>query len=178
MEFLKNFDLKVKKFFGEKQNKKARFILILGCAGIMLIVLSEVVPQNKPELKDTKESFLSTSEKESELEKRIEDAISKIKGVGQTDVTITLDSSDEFYYAKNSYENIDEAEVAKEYELVLIEGENGEEPLLIKTSEAKIRGVLIICEGGNNSLVCEKIIEAVCALLNIPSNKVSVAEMA
>ena len=65
MEFLKNFDLKVKKFFGEKQNKKARFILILGCAGIMLIVLSEVVPQNKPELKDTKESFLSTSEKES-----------------------------------------------------------------------------------------------------------------
>ena len=53
-----------------------------------------------------------------------------------------------------------------------------EEPLVLKTKEAKIRGVLVVCEGGENPLVCEKVLEAVCALLDIPSNKVSVAKMA
>ena len=57
-------------------------------------------------------------------------------------------------------------------------GDDGEKPIVIRTDEAKIRGVLVICEGGKNPLVREKIIEAVCALFNIPSNKVSVAEMA
>ncbi|MBR5872423.1 MAG: stage III sporulation protein AG, partial [Oscillospiraceae bacterium] len=65
-----------------------------------------------------------------------------------------------------------------EDEIVIIEDDDGEKPIVIRTDEAKIRGVLVICEGGKNPLVREKIIEAVCALFNIPSNKVSVAEMA
>ena len=59
-----------------------------------------------------------------------------------------------------------------------MEGAEGEEPIVLKTDEAKIRGVLVVCEGGDDPFVCEKILEAICALLDVPSNKVSVAKMA
>lgn len=178
MEIIKKLDLKIKKFFGGNDSKRSKLILVCGCVGILLIFLSELLPENKAEHYYKNHSVSETIDEENELEKRIEKAVSQIKGAGRTEVTITLDSSDEYFYAKNSSENYDESEENTEYELVIIEGQNGEEPLLIKTYKAKIRGVLIVCDGGNNPLVCEKIIDAVCALLNVPSNKVSVAEMA
>ncbi len=179
MEIIKNIDSKLKELFGGKQNGKARFVLILGCVGILLIFLSELFPKNVTEYPAKENTnFYELSDSETKIEKRIEEAVSKIKGAGRTHVTITFDSSEEFFYAKNSSENVDESEKSKEYEFVIIEGKNGDEPIVLKKSEAKIRGILIVCDGGKNPLVCEKIIEAVCALLDIPSNKVSVAEMA
>ena len=179
MEIIKKFDLKIKEFFEAKQNKKAGFILILGCIGITFIFLSELFPENKDKNSLVKERNLSEiSEKESELEKRIGEAVSKIKGAGRTNVVITFESSDEYFYAKNNASDYDQNGESNEFEFVIIEGENGEEPLLIKKKEAEIRGVLVICDGGKDPFVREKILEAVCALLDISSNKVSVAEMA
>ena len=115
---------------------------------------------------------------ESRLEEKLEEEISKISGAGKTSVMITFDSSKEYFYAQNSSEDIDETEVKKENEFVITEGESGDTPIMLKTKEAKVRGVLVICEGGENALVREKIIESVCALLDIPSNHISVAKMA
>ena len=179
MDLAEKISSGLKNFFQKNKNEKIKIILILGFLGIFLILISEIPYSRESGSEIEKESvFYETDEKESDLEQKIEKAISKIKGAGKTIITITLDSSEEYYYAKNASEDNDGNNKAKEYEYVIIEGDKREEPLIIKKSEAKIRGVLIVCEGGKNPLVCEKITEAVCALLDIPSNKVSVAEMA
>ena len=179
MEIIKNIGSNIKKIFKGKQNKKAILIFSLGAIGIILILLSEILPEKDSENKTAESLFVSEiSQKEKILEQRISEAVSKINGAGKTHVTITFESSEEYIFAENFSENSSENEAEIESELVIIEGEKGDLPVTIKTNEAKIRGVLIICEGGKNPLVKEKIIEGVCALLDIPSNKVSVAEMA
>ena len=176
MSEIKSFVSKFKDMFSVIKNKKNVLIVLLGFIGIFLIFISEIVPEREKEIVKTPSDLPSGFELE--LEKRLEEAVSQISGAGKTDITITLDSSKEYFYAKNSSENIDDSETEKESELVILEGAEGEEPIVLKTDEAKIRGVLVVCEGGNDPLVCEKILEAICALLDIPSNKVSVAKMA
>lgn len=179
MDNIKDYFEKIKTGFKNIGSKKSAFILMLGLIGILLIGLSELFPEQKNEEKViTKEKDSGFSEKEAEIEKRIEDAVSKIKGAGKTEVTVMLESSEEYFYAENSSESSGEKDIDTESEYVIIDGENGEKPLLIKTKEAEIRGVLVVCEGGENAFVKERIIEAICALLDIPSNRVSVAEMA
>lgn len=177
MDKIKKID--IKKFLNENRNKKTLLILAAGLIGIVFILFSEAASEKKSYDSTEKETFdKDISESEITLENRIGEAVSKIKGAGKTHVTITFESSEETFYAKNFSGSIREKEKENEEEIVVIDGKNGEEPIYLKTNVAKIRGVLVICEGGANPLVKEKIIEGICALLDIPSNKVSVAEMA
>ncbi len=179
MENVKNFIKKIKIFFNSKENKKLYIIFLLGCIGILLISLSEF-SSSASEVSASK-SAISTNpvfEPDEKLETRLEEEISKISGAGKTSVMLTFDSSKEYFYAKNSNESVDENEKNREQEFVVIEGKDGDEPIILKTAEAKVRGVLVVCEGGNNAVVREKIIEALCALLDISSNHISVAGMA
>lgn len=179
MEFLKNLN---KKIFAEKQNRKLLWIVLAGFIGILLISLSELAAEplnsNYTESEVAGGTDYFPQDHEALLESRLEEEISKISGAGKTSVMLTVDSSKEYFYAENHYEDIAETEKSSEREFVVIEGKNGDEPVVLKIKESKIRGVLVVCEGGDNSLVKEKIIEAVCALLDISSNRVSVARMA
>lgn len=176
MEEIKSIKSKLSETISKIKNKKVFLIVLLGICGIFLIFLSELFPENDNTIPQKNKSDIF--EEEPELEVKLEEAVSKISGAGKTDVTITYSSSKEIFYAENFSEARGNSETDKESELVIIEGENGEEPVVLKTDEAKIRGVLVVCEGGNNPIVCEKIIEAICALLDVSSNKVSVAKMA
>ncbi|MBQ7874846.1 MAG: hypothetical protein IJ306_06805 [Oscillospiraceae bacterium] len=179
MENIKILNTKIKELFGKKQSKKAMFILLLGFIGMLLIYLSEFIPEDGENIETASgESCFSVSEREDELEKKLAGILSKISGAGETSVMLTFASSKEYFYAENFSEDRDDTENSTESEIVIIDGENGEKPIVLKTAEAEIRGVLVICEGGENAVVREKIIEALCALLDIPSNRVSVAKMA
>ncbi len=162
----------------KNKNRKAVLMVFLGGFGIILLLLSEL-SSDTPKTKNDYDyiSLFDTKEREEELEKKLSEIISKINGAGKTIVMVTIDCSKEFIYEKNSEELKDDNKSERRNELVILEGEE-DFPVLLKTEEEKIRGVLIICEGGGNPLVREKIIESICALLDIPSTKVSVAEMA
>lgn len=182
MDTVKSIGMKFKNFFNNK-NKSNKFILALVIIGMALIFLSEFVPENKKqEFKTSEDNIYLSYEREEELERKLENMLSKIEGAGKTSVMLTFDSSKEFYYAvkskKEFYETDAERRGDSEESIEIIDGENGEEPLIIKADEAKIRGVLVVCEGGNNATVIEQIINAVCAVLGIPSSRVSVSKMA
>ena len=63
--------------------------------------IERVIPEKEKEIIKTPSDLPSGFELE--LEKRLEEAVSQISGAGKTDITITLDSSKEFFYAKNSF---------------------------------------------------------------------------
>ena len=179
MENIKN---KIKKLIKTplfKQNNKTFLILITGCIGLIFIALSELLPaENTDKTKAETSVIFEESVFETELEGRLESIISQIRGAGKTKVMITVDSSKEYFYATDISEDIDSDETKTESETVIIDGENGEEPIVIKTVGAKIRGVFVVCEGGDDPVIKEKIIKALCALLDIQSNQVSVTKLA
>ncbi|MBQ4117403.1 MAG: hypothetical protein IJD08_00290 [Oscillospiraceae bacterium] len=176
MEFLKKLN---KKLFEDNKNKKLIWIVLAGCIGILMISVSELTANDNSEYTERKDQYAFLAEEQTlMLETKLEEKISEISGAGKTSVMITADSSKEYFYAENHSENSEETEKSIEREFVVIEGENGDEPIVLKIKESKIRGVLVICEGGDNPVIKEKIIEAVCALLDVSSNSVSVAKMA
>ena len=66
--------------------------------------------------------------------------------------------------------------MAGEYKI--IDGNNNEEGLPLKVILPEIKGIAIVCTGGENPVVKEQIISSLSALFNISSNRISVAVMA
>ena len=60
---------------------------------------------------------------------------------------------------------------------VVIKNKNGtEQAVLLKQVMPKIRGVLVVCDGGGDPVTKEKITQAVAGVLNISSGKVFVTD--
>ena len=111
------------------------------------------------------------------LEEKTENIISSIDGVGKCKVMITLQETDENFYAQNTDENTDSGSISKKSEYVLYEDNNNDSPVLIKQSFPKVMGVAVVCQGGDNANVKEKVISAVSSLFGISSAKISVSKI-
>ena len=98
------------------------------------------------------------------LEERVLDMVTGISsGVGSAKVMITLESTTEYVYENERKENIQillkdyaDGETKKEQEknnyeqnVILVQGSNGTREALLKTTiEPKVKGVVIVCQGG------------------------------
>ena len=111
------------------------------------------------------------------MEDKTESIISSIDGVGKCKVMITLQETDENIYAQNLDENKNSGYISKKSEYVLYEDNNNDSPVLIKQSFPKVMGVAVVCQGGNNANVKEKIISAVSSLFGISTAKISVSKL-
>ena len=162
--------------FIKSDNKKIKIITILGAIGIVLILLSGFTGDGKSNDTADKEqpSYEAYTQ---ELEKKLTDIISNISGVGECEVMITLENTYESVYATNSeFKNNDDS-VNQKDEYVIYDADSGETPVLIKEYMPKVMGVSVVCSGGENIEVKEKIIESVTALFNISANRVSVSKI-
>ena len=158
-----------------KNYKKAIILIAVALTGMLLIMLSET--GNKEAEKCTDNIHAAVSE--SELSKEVETFIENIKGAGKTRVMLTFEALEETVYAVDRDEDSasDGRHNIKD-KYVIIDGGSKEEGLKLKVVSPKVRGVAVVCEGGDNPLIKGQIISAVSALFDISSNKISVAVMA
>ncbi len=161
-----------------KLDKKVIAVLLVGILGIVFLVISELIP-DKPEEPDItqetpQDSYASYAEN---IEQRLETLISSIDGAGKTKVMVTLESSDENVYAKQEKKTDGENSSSYEDSVVIVETENGENGVLLKVTEPKIRGVAVVCAGGGSPVVRQSIIDTVTAVLDISSARVNIATM-
>ncbi len=177
MNFIKTY---LDKFITIKENKKMALVVVAGFMVIILIFISEINFSDKEKKNEVNNAF-SKYEYCEYLEEKITDIIEAIDGAGKTKVMITLSETTEYIYAtndkntqKNSSNNNDST---KENDYVIIEKDNNDTGLLIKTVEPKIRGVAIVCEGGNNTTVQNQIYSAVSAVLNVSMSRISISKL-
>ena len=162
-----------------KNNKKIALIAVIGFVSIALIFISELDFNSKEEIEGTEE--MSTYEYCTYLENKMIEIIESINGAGKTKVMITLSETTEYIYATNdkdtrkSSDNNNDTTFENDY--VIIEKDNNDTGLLIKTIEPKVRGVAIVCEGGNNSTVQNQIYSAISAVLNISTSRISISKL-
>ncbi|MBQ3330749.1 MAG: hypothetical protein IJG87_06180 [Ruminococcus sp.] len=92
-----------------------------------------------------------TQEYAERTENRLLEIVSQISGVGNARIFLTMDNSGENVYLKNT----DQKTVS---------------------IEPKVRGVVIVCDGGDDPLVVSRVLDAVTKALNISSDKVCITK--
>lgn len=155
-----------------KGDKRMLVIVVLGLAGIILLALSELVPEAPKEKTEPKNDVQSCDYEES-LEKRLGELISAIEGAGKSRVMITLDSGDENIYAtkdKASDKN-------SERDYVVVKQDGDENGMLLKVAQPEIRGVAVVCEGADSAAVRQEITNTVTAVLGVSTSRVNIAKM-
>ena len=125
-----------------------------------------------------------------QLETRLRELLSKIDGVGQVQVMITIRSSEELVVEKdepvsrsNTIENDSEGGTRNVYEsesnetTVYRSSGSDSEPYVVKTLTPRVEGVVVVAEGAGTGTISKNITEAVQALFGIEAHKVKVVKM-
>ncbi|MDK2798702.1 MAG: stage sporulation protein [Clostridiales bacterium] len=122
------------------------------------------------------------------LEKKLENILSQIDGVGKVAIMITLSSSSEIVPAMdyNSGETITVesdnqggnrkiTQSEKENKILILNEQGGkQEPLILKELQPTIKGVIVVAEGASDIRIKAHIYEAVKTALGVPAHKVKV----
>lgn len=169
----------------EKMKKvKKETIAALFLLGILLIVISWPVKSKKT--KGTIEKNVTEEEDtmgmyKKEMEKELTEILSEIEGVGQVSVMITVGDSGKFVVEKDVHKSEDGKEDtlrAMEKDETTVCNEDGQEksPFVVNTLTPEIQGVFVVAEGGDDPNVKTRILEAVKALFQLESHKISIAK--
>ena len=157
-------------------DKKRKAVIAIGLVGVLLLLLSEVIPPKATAKPSSEEQDSAYSEYLAQTEKETAALISSIDGVGRCQVMITLREGTESVYAKNAEEESREGSNSNKHEYVLYENADGEEALLVKERFPAVQGVAVVCDGADNSAVRTCVINTVSALFNVSVSKISVSK--
>ena len=171
---------KFKKSF--KGDKRLKIIVIIGVIGVALLLLSESLGTDTSATAESVSVSVDAQEYAKTVEKELAQIISKIEGAGDCSVMVTVDCGVETIYAtqeESSYDLDDNSESRdNSVSYVVLNGSSGgKQALVIKEIQPKLRGIIIVCEGGGNSKVKMNIINAVSSAFDISSTKISVQKM-
>ena len=116
-----------------------------------------------------------------QLQQQMEEILSVMSGVGQVKVLLTVDSDGERRLAQitelsYSGEVTAPEDYSRRSETVLVEGDGGEEAVVVRTLYPTYRGALVVCSGGDRAEVRLAVTEAVAALTGLTSDQITVAK--
>lgn len=163
-----------------KRYAKPVVMLIVLIAGILLVTVPAENKENNSEADISGYSKLDYYT--GDCEKRLEGIIAGIDGAGKTKVMITFESSFENVYANNARieengsQSVSALAKTSEKEIVLAGDRSGAQtPVLLKELCPRVKGVLVVCEGGSSENVSRSIKQAVAALFGISDVKIFVS---
>lgn len=154
-------------------------LIILLVAGILLLLLScgdfmkkgeesSVAVSQEEKTEETGESYRQA------MERQVVELLSKVEGVGKTEVMITLSAGKEKVTLKDN----ETAEGKSQEETVLVEdSERNSSPYVLQEKEPVPEGILVVCEGGGDPAVSREIISAIQVLFHVEAHKIKVMKM-
>ena len=189
------------KLFKNKDKKIS--IAISFVVGVLMLILSNtmfrenrddaidipIIQTQPPTTAQVAERALEMSY-ESILERRLENALSQVHGVGQVKVIVRLRTGREIIIAQDySLEESKTQEtdstggnrtvesINRQSTNIIISNHGTNEPLIIQEIQPEIEGIIIIAEGGGDIVIKDMLIRASESLLGIPKHKIQVLRM-
>lgn len=164
---------KIREKISQKLKSSPKAAVYLAVAALCALALIIMKPSDKQEnepvqVPEEPERSLGSDYAES-LAEELEEIISRIRGVGEVRVMLTLEGTEEKIYA----EDTSESDSKQDAKTVVI---GSKEALLKATKYPEVRGVLVVCDGGGKPSVKEKVVNAVATVLDIPTGKVFVTD--
>ncbi len=146
-------------------NRQKIGILLLSGIGILLIVFSSHFSTSGNEGKSPDPpQYTDVSFYTSYLEERIRELCRSVEGIEEAIVFLTLDCSSEYVYSED-----------RASDFLILSGSDGEQALMLYEIYPRVRGVAVVCTGGDLPRVRETVTELLSAALALPSNKIKVA---
>lgn len=174
-----------------KSEKGVRILVICGIIGMALIFLSGFLGGGKTEKPPIKAEE-SGEQYELDLENRMSGIIQSIAGSGRVQVLITVRGGARNVYVneqktetvveeENSDGNVTKKKQTDQFENEYVrvkDADGGESALMTTQMQPEIQGVVVVCDGGEDTVVKQRITEAVTTVLDISSKYVCVTKMA
>lgn len=174
--------------------KRYQLLLVIGAVGIGMIFCSELGEKPTEQKETTADSgeTISLCQEDGEYlaatEQRLEEMIEQIDGAGKCSVMITLKQGSQNIYASEqkivrdqSRDQLQDNQVrtqeqnSTEQALVVVEDKDGGSfPVIERIIQPQVNGVVVVCEGGKSSKVCQQVTEAVTTVLGLRSTDVCV----
>lgn len=158
-----------------------KLIIALGLAGMLIIMLSEIFSDNQKKSKTDETPEISAESGvydnyAEQMEIQLKRILERIDGVGKSEIMVTVGATEEYVYAQEGKTQTGEKNTSEESQYVIIGSGGGKQALLKKIVSPEISGVVIICEGGDSSIVKERVYNAVSAVFNIPLQRIFVTK--
>ncbi|KGG81428.1 hypothetical protein Y919_00250 [Caloranaerobacter azorensis H53214] len=191
---MKILDLLKEKFDNNNLMTTLTIIVVLGA--IILIATSSFVGEtDKKSVPETVLYQESSSVKSnskiiedyaSTIERKLEDILSSIDGVGKVKVMVTLEDTAERIPAINTTRTEEKTsekdskggirEVSKQNysEQIVVNNSDDDSLVIIKEVKPKVKGVIVVAEGADDLYIKEKLYEAVKTVLGISGNRVGI----
>lgn len=165
-----------------KIGKKNIVLVAIAVLIMLLLLLSEFLTPDNTENISKENTEIYSSQYIEKTEKELEALLENISGAGEVKVMLTLENCYENVFAKGYSEKndnkTDSQKIESEEEYIIVKnGSNNEECLVVKVYEPTIKGVAVIAQGAGNTQVKNAITQTVCALFDISTAKVSVEKM-
>ncbi|MEE0947037.1 MAG: hypothetical protein U0M42_09480 [Acutalibacteraceae bacterium] len=150
--------------------------------GIVLIGISSFLPFGKQKERAQTESF-SAELYVSDMEARLTEIVKGISGDKNPKVMITLETGVRREYAgqtegeskqKNDGEQSETSDEKKETTITVKKSDGSETAIVVTEYMPQIRGVAVVCKGGDRQDVSSAVKSAIGAALNITSKRISV----
>lgn len=180
-------NLKLNKIFQKKQ----QWLVVL-LVGVLLVVIA--IPSEKKEIEEEQVQKIAvktdTSSYTSQMERKLEQVLGRVSGVGETKAMITLKSTAEKVIEKdgeNTNQSVEEEDAQggvrttkdnnKKETTIYEGGSEAQKPYVKKEMTPEIEGVIVIAEGGGNPTTVQNITEAVLALFDVDTHKIKIMKM-
>ncbi|MBE6625782.1 MAG: hypothetical protein E7628_01185 [Ruminococcaceae bacterium] len=151
--------MKIKKYFEENKNRLT--ILLLALSGIVLIVASTMFGRDE---EDAVTEYTEIGFYTAYLEERITDLCNSLYGVSDTQVFLTLDCSSEQIYQNDSASDF-----------LILTGDDGDMAVKLCEIYPKVRGIAVVCRGGDIPRIQATVTDLLAAALGLPKNQIQVA---
>ena len=152
-----------------------RYLLWIGLAGILLIAVSELFPRRNAE--EAAATTVTAVQVEAALEERITALLRQVEGVGSCRVLVTLESGSRAVYAADTLSATGaDGSVSLSESYLTVETDTGPVGLLLTQVQPTVKGVAVVCDGGGNPTVQQRVIQVVSTAFHISERRVCVVK--
>lgn len=189
----------MKDWLDKFRGRYGRFInfrlALLSLIGLLLILLGNFygepevspIPEKAVQADSSEQGEFAGRREEVAMENKLAAILSKVQGAGRVDISVSLSGSTVKKYEKNVIKEVKVTEEkgaqgvirttneTKENLQLMTNREKGtEQPVVITEEKPVVRGIIIVADGANDSLVKENLLRAAEAGLNVSANKITV----
>lgn len=151
--------------------ERYKYLLLVVLVGIVLLLLPE---GDRP--RRSEQAELQTQEVQFDLEqteRRLADALSRIRGAGEVSVVLTLKESSRRILAQDTQKQVDSSRTTT---VVVSQGSGVEQSVPVQSIYPKFQGALVVCPGAGVPQVKLELLEAVRALTGLSTERISICE--
>ena len=167
---MKYFSGKVSQFL-----KKYRYGILVLVIGMVLML----IPTNSSK-KSSASSQTATqiTSKDYDITEELTDTLSKIQGVGQVKIMLTIAAGEQVVYQEDQNISTSENGSSIQKETVIITGADRQENALISYVKPPVYlGAIVVCQGADQPAVKLAVVDAVSKITGLSTDKISVVKM-